>query len=102
MPNLPLIWSEFNASYKNEPPVADSIYMGPWLADTIRRCDGLVDIVAYWTFSDVFVEQGVVKTPYYGGMGLIAGGGIPKPSDHAFRPVHECVDRGSPCNSGDA
>ncbi len=24
MPNLPLIWSEFNASYKNEPEVTDS------------------------------------------------------------------------------
>src|SRR5206468_630300 len=44
MPNVPLIWSEFNASYKNEPSVTDSIYMGPWLADTIRQCDGLVDI----------------------------------------------------------
>src|SRR2546421_3982145 len=78
MPNLPLIWSEFNASYKNEPPVTDSIYMGPWLADTIRQCDGLVDIMPYWTFSDVFEEQGVVKTPFYGGFGLIAAGGIPQ------------------------
>ena len=41
-PNLPLIWSEYNASYKNEPEVTDSEFMGPWLADTIRQCDGLV------------------------------------------------------------
>ena len=32
LPTLPLIWSEFNASYDNEPDVTDSIYMGPWLA----------------------------------------------------------------------
>src|SRR5271165_3625185 len=65
-PNLPLIWSEFNASYKNETEVTDSVYMGPWLADTARQCDGLVDMMSYWTFSDVFEEQGVVKQPFYG------------------------------------
>src|SRR6201987_492769 len=88
MPSLPLIWSEFNASYMNEPAVTDMAYMGPWLADTIRQCDGLVDIMSYWTFSDVFEEQGVVKTPFYGGFGLIAAGGIPKPAFNAFALLH--------------
>jgi xylan 1,4-beta-xylosidase len=88
-PSLPLIWSEFNASYKNEPEVTDSTYMGPWMADTIRQCDGLVDEMSYWTFSDVFEEQGVVKTPFYGGYGLIAAGSIPKPSFTAFRLLHQ-------------
>src|SRR5580692_5942891 len=88
-PELPLIWSEFNASYKNEPDVTDAVYMGPWLADTIRQCDGLVDIMSYWTFSDVFEEQGVVKQPFYGGYGLIAEGGIPKPSFNAFKLLHK-------------
>jgi xylan 1,4-beta-xylosidase len=87
-PNLPLIWSEFNASYKNEPEVTDAAFMGPWLADTIRQCDGLVDNLAYWTFSDVFEEQGVVKEPFYGGFGLLAAGGIPKPSFNAFALLH--------------
>ncbi len=87
-PNLPLIWSEFNASYKNEPEVTDSTYMGPWMADTIRQCDGLVDILAYWTFSDVFEEQGVVKTPFYGGFGLLAEDSIPKP---AFNALNFCI-----------
>jgi len=89
MPTLPLIWSEFNASYGNEPPVTDSIYMGPWLADTIRQCDGLVDMMSYWTFSDVFEEQGVVRTPFYGGFGLIAAGDILKPSFEAFKLLHK-------------
>jgi len=93
MPHLPLIWSEFNASYKNEPEVTDSIYMGPWLADTIRQCDGLVTSMSYWTFSDVFEEQGVVKTPFYGGFGLIAAGGIPKPAFNAFKLLHQLGDQ---------
>jgi xylan 1,4-beta-xylosidase len=89
MPNLPLLWSEFNASYANEPDVTDAAYMGPWLADTIRQCDGLVDEMSYWTFSDVFEEQGVVKQPFYGGFGLLAEDGIPKPSFNAFLLLHE-------------
>jgi len=92
MPNLPLIWSEFNASYANEPAVTDAAYMGPWLADTIRQCDGLVDIMSYWTFSNVFDEQGVVKTPFYGGYGLIAVDDIPKPAFYAFDILHKLGD----------
>jgi xylan 1,4-beta-xylosidase len=87
-PDLPLIWSEYNASYLTEPDVTDSTYMGPWLADTIRQCDGLVEMLSYWTFSDVFEEQGVVKQPFYGGYGLIAERGLPKPSFNAFKLLH--------------
>jgi xylan 1,4-beta-xylosidase len=93
MPQLPLIWTEFNASYMNEPDVTDSTYMGPWMADTIRQCDGLVDMMSYWTFSDVFEEQGVVKIPFYGGFGLIAVDDIPKPAFAAFKLLHELGDQ---------
>ena len=88
LPKLPLIWSEYNASYKNEPDVTDAPFMAPWIADTIRQCDGLVDILSYWTFSDVFEEQGVVKQPFYGGYGLIAEDGLPKPAFNAFKLLH--------------
>ena len=92
-PDLPIIWSEYNASYKNEPEVTDSLFMGPWLADTIRQCDGLVNILSYWSFSDVFEEQGVVKQPFYGGFGLLAEDGLPKPAFNAFQLLHRLGDR---------
>jgi len=85
---IPIIWSEYNATYFNEPRITDSLFMGPWLADTLRRCDGLTDMMSYWTLSDVFEEQGVVKRPFYGGFGLIAAGGIPKPVFNAFKMLH--------------
>jgi xylan 1,4-beta-xylosidase len=88
-PGTPLIWSEFNASYANEPAVTDAAFMGPWLADTLRQCDGLAQIMSYWTFSDVFEEQGVIKTPFYGGFGLLAEDGIPKSSFNAFALLHQ-------------
>jgi xylan 1,4-beta-xylosidase len=102
MPHLPLIWSEFNASYANEPLVTDTVYMGPWMADTIRQCDGLVDIMSYWTFSDVFEEQGVVKTPFYGGFGLFASGSIPKPAFAVFTLLHKLGEQRIPLNSNSA
>ena len=101
-PGLPLIWSEFNASYKNETDVTDSVYMGPWLAETIQQCYGLVDIMSYWTFSDVFEEQGAVKSPFYGGYGLLAEDSIPKPAFEAFRLLHKLGTERLTLNSASA
>jgi xylan 1,4-beta-xylosidase len=102
MPNLPLIWSEYNASYMNEPNITDQVFMAPWLADTIRQCDGMVDMMSYWTFSDVFEEQGVVKQPFYGGFGLVAAYGLPKPAFNAFKVLHLLGDRRLPSSSNSA
>ena len=87
-PNTPIIWSEYNATYMNQSEVTDSAFMGPWLANNIRECDGLTTMMSYWTFSDVFEEQGIVKTPFYGGYGLIAERGIPKAAYRAFELLH--------------
>ena len=87
-PGVPIVWSEYNATYFNDPEITDAAFMGPWLADTLRRCDGLTEMMSYWTLSDVFEEQGVVKRPFYGGYGLIAAGGIPKPAFNAFKMLH--------------
>ena len=101
-PNLPIIWSEYNASYKNEPDVTDAPFMGPWLADTIRQCDGLVQMMSYWSFSDVFEEQGVVKEPFYGGFGLLAERGLPKPAFNAFKLLHHLGNERIPVDSNSA
>ncbi len=88
LPHLPIIYSEFNATFRNDPQFTDSLFMGPWMADTIRQCDGLTYMMSYWTFSDVFEEQGVVKRPFYGGFGLIAEDDLPKPAFNAFKLLH--------------
>jgi xylan 1,4-beta-xylosidase len=91
-PGTPIIWSEYNATYMNQQEVTDSAFMGPWLANQIRESDGLVTMMSYWCFSDVFEEQGVVKTPFYGGYGLIAEHGIPKAAFRAFELLHKLGD----------
>ena len=92
VPQMPLIWSEYNASYANEPNITDTVYMAPWLATTIAQCDGLTEAMSYWSFSDVFEEGGVVKTPFYGGFGLVAEHDIPKPAFNAFALLHKLGD----------
>jgi len=101
-PKLPLIFSEYNASFANLPNVTDTVFMGPWMANTIRQCAGKVDIMSYWAFSDVFEEQGVVKTPFYGGFGLIAADRIQKPAFNAFAMLHMLGDVQLPLSSDSA
>jgi xylan 1,4-beta-xylosidase len=98
-PDLPIIWSEYNASYANESAVTDSAFMGPWLANNIRLCDGMQTIMSYWTFSDVFEEQGVVRTPFYGGFGLLAERGIAKSAFYAFELLHRLGNERLPVDS---
>ncbi len=90
LPKLPIIFSEFNATYTgDEVDVTDSPYIGPWLANTIRGSDGLVELMSYWTFCDVFEEGGVPRAPFHGGFGLITDDGIPKAAFNDFRLLHE-------------
>lgn len=98
-PETPIFWTEYNATYMTQQEVTDSAFMGPWLANDIRECDGLAQIMSYWSFSDVFEEQGVVKTPFYGGYGLIAERSIPKAAFHAFELLHQLGDRRLPADS---
>ncbi|GLQ45879.1 beta-xylosidase [Dyella lipolytica] len=101
-PKLPLIFSEYNASYANLPNVTDTVFMGPWMANTIRECAGKAAIMSYWAFSDVFEEQGVVRTPFYGGFGLIAADRINKPAFNAFAMLHQLGSTRLPLSSDSA
>ncbi len=89
MPKLPLIWSEFNASYMNEPAVTDTSYMGPWLADTLRQCDGLVDSMSYWTLLRRVRRAGRREDAVLRRLRPDCRRGIPKPAFNAFRLLHQ-------------
>jgi xylan 1,4-beta-xylosidase len=87
MPRLPLLWTEWNVPGMNE--ARDTSYVGAALANTIRECDGSVDSMSFWTFSDVFEEGGPIPQPFEGHFGLRAKGGINKPSYYAFSLLHK-------------
>ncbi len=86
LPALPLLWTEWNVPGMNE--ARDTSYVGPALANTIRECDGLVEAMSFWTFSDVFEEGGPIRQPFEGHFGLRAKGGINKPSYYDFSLLH--------------
>lgn len=88
-PGLPLMWTEWNVPSFGPLNARDTEYVGAALADDIRQCDGLVDMMSFWTFSDVFEEDGPKREPFDGGFGLIAMGGIKKPSYSAFALLHK-------------
>jgi len=88
-PGLPLMWTEWNVPSYGELGARDTEYVGAALADDIRQCDGLVTMMSFWTFSDVFEEGGPKREPFDGGFGLMAMGGIKKPSYTGFALLHK-------------
>jgi xylan 1,4-beta-xylosidase len=86
-PTLPLFWTEWNVPGAMQ--ARDTTYVGPALANTVRECDGMVDMMSFWTFSDVFEEGGPLQRPFVGEFGLRAKGGINKPSYYDFSLLHE-------------
>lgn len=87
MPNLPLFWTEWSVQGMDNS--RDTIFVGPALANTIRECDGSVNMLSFWTFSDVFEEGGPIARPFDGQFGLRAKGGINKPSYYANGLLHQ-------------
>ncbi len=91
MPTLPLFWTEWNVP--GQWNSRDTNYVGPALANTVRECDGKVDALSFWTFSDVFEEGGPIPEPFMGQFGLRAKGGINKPSFYGFALLHRLGDQ---------
>lgn len=84
--DVPLFWTEWNVQGQSES--RDTTFVGPALANTIRACDGSVDMMSFWTFSDVFEEGGPIPKPFEGNFGLRAEFGINKPSFYDFALLH--------------
>ncbi len=88
---MPLFWTEWNVPGMNQS--RDTTYVGAALADTVRQCDGMVDMMSFWTFSDVFEEGGPSPRPFIGQFGLRAEFGINKPSYYGFALLHQLGDQ---------
>jgi xylan 1,4-beta-xylosidase len=86
-PQVPLLWTEWNVQGEDE--ARDTPFVGAALANTIRECDGTVEMMSFWTFSDVFEEGGPKAQPFEGSFGLRAEYGINKPSFYAFGLLHK-------------
>jgi xylan 1,4-beta-xylosidase len=86
MPGTPWFVTEWNVIGIDA--ARDTTYVGPAVANVIRECDGLANMMSFWTFDDVFEEDGPKREPFDGGFGLIAPDRIRKPSFNAFAMLH--------------
>jgi xylan 1,4-beta-xylosidase len=51
-----------------------------------------VDSLAYWTFTDVFEEDGAGPAAFHGGFGMFNLRGVPKPAYHAYQFLNTLGD----------
>jgi len=93
--------TEFNTSYHPFCPIHDTNYNAALVAGLLSRMGDVCASYSYWTFGDVFEEQGVPSRPFHGGFGMIANQLIPKPTLWAFHYFSnlkgECVHRDDNC-----
>lgn len=76
--------TEFNTSYIPNAPLHDTNQNAAYIARQLSRLGEENESYSYWTFGDVFEEQGVPFTPFHGGFGLVASGCVPKPTFWTF------------------
>ncbi|MFR1010594.1 MAG: GH39 family glycosyl hydrolase [Ruminococcus sp.] len=72
--------TEYNTAYIPNAPIHDTNQNAAFLAQQLSRLGEDNESYSYWTFGDVFEEQGIPFTPFHGGFGLVANGCIPKPT----------------------
>ena len=82
-PKLPIYITEWSASYSPRDPIHDSYFSAPFILEQLRHTENL-GAMSYWTFTDVFEENGPVPRPFHGGFGLINFQGIRKPAFWAY------------------
>jgi xylan 1,4-beta-xylosidase len=88
-PELPLYFSEWSTSYTPRDSIHDSYISAPYILDKLKACQGKVQGMSYWTYTDLFEEPGPPTAPFEGGFGLLNPEGIRKPAFFAYKYLHE-------------
>lgn len=85
LPRLELHFTEWSSAYTPTDPIHDQYIQAAFMLQQIRHAAAAVDSLSYWTFTDIFEENGPPKTPFHGGFGLLNLQGIPKSAFFAYR-----------------
>jgi xylan 1,4-beta-xylosidase len=91
-PNAEIHLTEWNSSSSPRDYTHDYPQAATFVVKANLESLGLVDSLAYWTFSDIFEENGAGQEPFHGGFGMISQHGIPKPTMHAYRMLNALGD----------
>jgi xylan 1,4-beta-xylosidase len=85
LPDLELHFTEWSSAYTPTDYMHDQYHQASFILDKVRRATPFVDSMSYWTFTDIFEENGPRFTPFHGGFGMMNLEGIKKPSFYAFK-----------------
>lgn len=91
-PHAEIHLTEWSSSPSSRDYTHDSFPAAAYVVKCNLDSIGLVDSLSYWTFTDVFEEQGAGDTIFHGGFGMLNYQGIPKPVFHAYRFMNALGD----------
>ena len=89
LPDLELHYTEWSASYTPTDPIHDSYHEAAYILDKISHAYNYVNSMSYWTFTDIFEENGPRFTPFHGGFGLLNYQDIKKPAYFAYQYLNK-------------
>lgn len=93
----PIHLTEFSTSYTPKGVIHDTNINAAYMARQLSRLGDVNEAYSYWTFGDVFEEQGVPNSLFHGGFGMVAAGNIPKPTFWTFYFYKQLKLFGSDC-----
>ena len=82
---IPLYYTEWN-SLAGLP--SDGPFGASFIAKTVLDGVGMAKGYSYWTFSDIFEENGMPSAEFHGGFGLLTLHGVPKAT---YAPSSCCI-----------
>jgi xylan 1,4-beta-xylosidase len=88
-PSLPLDITEWSASYSSRDPVHDSYTSAAFVLEKLKQTEGLASAMSYWTYSDLFEENGPPPAAFHGGFGLLTRDNIPKATYFAYKYLNQ-------------
>jgi beta-xylosidase/AraC-like DNA-binding protein len=84
--------TEWNLDYSSRNRLHDSLIKAPFILQNCINAVGSIDILAYWTASDISAEYNDSSSILFGGPGLISRHGIRKPSFFAYHFLSQLGD----------
>jgi len=69
--------------------VHDSYTSAAFVLDKLKHTEGAAASMSYWTYSDLFEENGPPPAAFHGGFGLLTRDGIRKPAYFAYKYLNE-------------
>ncbi|HCL02099.1 MAG TPA: xylann 1,4-beta-xylosidase [Lachnoclostridium phytofermentans] len=76
--------TEWNSSPSPRDLVHDTAFMANFIIQNNLYCMELTNSLGFWTFTDVFEENGAASSVFHGGFGLLTQQGLEKPAYHGY------------------